>query len=246
MAAADSYTDLLPISWFARGQPQLPYHEGRPILAAVFDAAQAAAAVHYHRPLPAYVARVAHYNAAPPAEKAELLRALELTEIHPLMYKGHYTGGKYCEPKPCSYTYIDHLRAAEPTAARLGLLLDCAAAEAAAAEAAAAEAAAAEAAAAEAATGAAAPPKPRKKAIPKALKSSVWITYIGKDVGAVPCPCCNVHEITQLAFDCGHIVAEARGGTTTLDNLRPICSKCNKSMQAMSMVEFKKKFFPGQ
>ena len=83
----------------------------------------------------------------------------------------------------------------------------------------------------------------KKKAIPKALKSSVWIKYVGKEIGTTKCLCCNVHDISQLDFDCGHVIAESLGGATDIDNLRPICSKCNKSMKVMNMDEFKTKFF---
>jgi 5-methylcytosine-specific restriction endonuclease McrA len=49
--------------------------------------------------------------------------------------------------------------------------------------------------------------------------------------------------LNELSFDCGHVIAEALGGKTTLENLRPICSKCNKSMRTTHMDEFKKQFF---
>ena len=84
--------------------------------------------------------------------------------------------------------------------------------------------------------------KTKKKTIPKALRMSVWTTYVGKDVGTTMCLCCQHNEISQLAFECGHVIAEANGGPTVLDNLRPICSICNKSMGTQSMDEFKLKF----
>jgi len=31
-------------------------------------------------------------------------------------------------------------------------------------------------------------------------------------------------------FQCGHNVPESKGGSTTLQNLVPICSRCNLSM----------------
>lgn len=84
----------------------------------------------------------------------------------------------------------------------------------------------------------------KKKAIPKALKASVWVTYVGKEVGMTKCPCCGTDEITQLNFECGHIIAESNGGSTTIDNLRPVCGKCNKSMGVMNMDEFTNTYFP--
>jgi hypothetical protein len=83
----------------------------------------------------------------------------------------------------------------------------------------------------------------KKKAIPKSLKMLVWHTYIGKEVGLAKCLCCKNKEITQMDFDCGHVVAESRGGVTTVNNMRPICAKCNRSMKAMNMNDFIEKYF---
>ena len=83
----------------------------------------------------------------------------------------------------------------------------------------------------------------KKKAIPKSLKMLVWHTYIGKEVGLAKCLCCKNKEITQMDFDCGHVVAESLGGMTTVNNMRPICAKCNRSMKAMNMNEFIEKYF---
>ena len=83
----------------------------------------------------------------------------------------------------------------------------------------------------------------KKKPIPKILKTHVWYTHIGKQIGMTKCLCCNRNEITQMEFDCGHIIAEKKGGPTNIENLLPICSKCNKSMRTMNMNEFKEKYF---
>jgi 5-methylcytosine-specific restriction endonuclease McrA len=86
-------------------------------------------------------------------------------------------------------------------------------------------------------------PPYKKKAIPKSLKMLVWHTYIGKEVGLAKCLCCKNKEITQMDFDCGHVVAESCGGVTTVNNMRPICAKCNRSMKAMDMNDFIEKYF---
>lgn len=81
-----------------------------------------------------------------------------------------------------------------------------------------------------------------RKTIPKSLKSKLWKQYfensmIGK------CYCCS-SEIDGLGnWEAGHIQAAALGGADTIENLRPVCSTCNKSMGTMHMDEFKKKFF---
>jgi hypothetical protein len=73
--------------------------------------------------------------------------------------------------------------------------------------------------------------KPYKKGkIPKALREALWLKYCGKSF-EVKCHttwCQN--QITAYDFQAGHNVPECRGGPTTLENLVPICSRCNLSM----------------
>ena len=47
------------------------------------------------------------------------------------------------------------------------------------------------------------------------------------------------HEIKMNSFHCGHVIAEALGGPTTVDNLRPVCATCNLSMRTQNMEKFK-------
>lgn len=76
---------------------------------------------------------------------------------------------------------------------------------------------------------------------PKAIKSMVWDKFIGKEKGIGLCYVCN-NNIDSKHFELGHIQAKARGGETTIDNLRPVCSLCNKSIGTQNMDEFKKKY----
>lgn len=85
--------------------------------------------------------------------------------------------------------------------------------------------------------------KKRKTRIPAVLKALVWNTYVGEDIGSTLCPVCNKHKITQLTFHCGHVISEAKGGQCKLDNMRPICIKCNLSMRTMHMYDFKHTYF---
>ena len=78
----------------------------------------------------------------------------------------------------------------------------------------------------------------RKRAIPKTLKINVWNHYIGNEVGSAKCMCCQECEIIQGHFEAGHVISERDGGGTTIENLRPICSLCNKSMGSKHMLEF--------
>jgi hypothetical protein len=79
-----------------------------------------------------------------------------------------------------------------------------------------------------------------KKKISAAVKRLVWNTNIGEDIGKSKCMCCESTDITQLSFNCGHIVAEAKGGATIVSNLKPICQNCNSSMGTINMNEFMK------
>ena len=82
-----------------------------------------------------------------------------------------------------------------------------------------------------------------KKQIHESLKTSVWNKYIGQDKGTAPCWVCQFTPITQREFDTGHVIAEINGGATHIDNLRPICRKCNLSMGAQNMETFKERFY---
>ena len=80
--------------------------------------------------------------------------------------------------------------------------------------------------------------KIKKKQIPKALKISVWHKYIGETIGKSKCMCCNITDITQMKFHAGHIISEYNDGEMHIDNLKPICESCNKSMGIKNMDEF--------
>jgi hypothetical protein len=80
--------------------------------------------------------------------------------------------------------------------------------------------------------------KTKKKKISAAMKKLVWNTNIGEDIGKSKCMCCQSTDITQMSFNCGHIVAEAKGGATIVSNLKPICQNCNSSMGTINMNEF--------
>ena len=69
-----------------------------------------------------------------------------------------------------------------------------------------------------------------KKSIPKALREQVWLHYFGKKYEySCYIPWCK-NNINVFDFHVGHNIPESKGGTLSLDNLRPICSRCNHSM----------------
>jgi hypothetical protein len=83
----------------------------------------------------------------------------------------------------------------------------------------------------------------KRKKMPKHIKTLVWNTHIGNDKATAPCCSCRKESISIRSFHCGHVLAEACGGDTTITNLRPICAACNGSMGTRSMNEFTKEYF---
>jgi hypothetical protein len=70
----------------------------------------------------------------------------------------------------------------------------------------------------------------KKQTIPRALKEQVWLSRNG-NVFCAKCPiiwCQN--QITAFDHHTGHNIPESKGGQTVLENLFPICDRCNYSM----------------
>ena len=84
--------------------------------------------------------------------------------------------------------------------------------------------------------------KKKKDKIPTAVRKIVWNTYIGKEIITGKCLCCNAEDISSTNFDCGHIKSEKNGGEVNIENLRPICGNCNKSIGGNNMDEFMTKY----
>jgi 5-methylcytosine-specific restriction endonuclease McrA len=70
----------------------------------------------------------------------------------------------------------------------------------------------------------------KKRSIPQAVREAIWIERCGR-VFDHKClvPWCK-NKMTVYDFHAGHNIPESRGGSTTIDNLFPICSRCNLSM----------------
>ena len=80
-----------------------------------------------------------------------------------------------------------------------------------------------------------------KEKIPKAVRNSVWRIYFKNKITGL-CQCCKIEKISYASFHSGHIKSEKMGGSTSLENLRPVCMMCNVSMGQMDMNEFIKKY----
>lgn len=85
--------------------------------------------------------------------------------------------------------------------------------------------------------------KINRKSVPKALKDRLWDTTFGPEAGQGDCYVCGA-TINSKRFEAGHIVAVHNGGGTNLENLKCICSTCNKSMGTQNLEHFKKIYFP--
>ena len=72
--------------------------------------------------------------------------------------------------------------------------------------------------------------KNKKKTIPKAIREQTWLNQFGKKYEH-KCYinwCENI--INVFDFHVGHDKPESKGGTLDIENLKPICSRCNHSM----------------
>lgn len=93
-------------------------------------------------------------------------------------------------------------------------------------------------------SGSPSPPANRRKGLSFAARMSVWNKWQegGAFAGSGKCHACE-RVIVQQEFECGHILAVAKGGTNSIDNLRPLCRACNRSMGTMSLDEFRATLF---
>ena len=76
-----------------------------------------------------------------------------------------------------------------------------------------------------------------KKYIPKALREQVWLINFGKKYQhkCYSKWCNNIIDVFN--YEVGHNIPESKGGETKIDNLKPICSRCNKSMNNKYTIE---------
>lgn len=85
--------------------------------------------------------------------------------------------------------------------------------------------------------------KNQKKTISPKIRIQVWQKEFG-DKDEHICPffmCQNIIHNGLNGFHCGHIISEFNGGEISLDNLRPICSKCNGKMGSVNWNDFERK-----
>lgn len=84
--------------------------------------------------------------------------------------------------------------------------------------------------------------KYHKKSIPKALRQQIWLKHIGeKFTGKCVTKWCK-NPITVFNYECGHNIPESKGGSTSINNLFPICGNCNRSMGDLYSIDEWQKF----
>ena len=84
--------------------------------------------------------------------------------------------------------------------------------------------------------------KYKKEYIPKALREQVWLKYIGKkyENKCTIIWCKNI--ISVFDFHMGHNLPESKGGSININNLHPICARCNLSMSDNYSIDEWNKF----
>jgi len=72
--------------------------------------------------------------------------------------------------------------------------------------------------------------KGKKAKIPKAIREQVWLKSFGKEFEHECYISWCKNTINVFDFHVGHDKPESKGGTLSVNNLKPICARCNLSM----------------
>ncbi len=80
----------------------------------------------------------------------------------------------------------------------------------------------------------------KRKSIPKSVKNKLWHRFFGGRFKG-ECPICS-NSIQRDNFEAGHIIAVAEGGDNNIDNLKPLCKNCNRSMGSENLEDFKRRY----
>ena len=87
------------------------------------------------------------------------------------------------------------------------------------------------------------PDRPRRRRIPATLRFQVWESFCGSSFTG-KCFACG-SKMHFRNFHCGHIIPVCHGGSTTLENLRPLCALCNMSMGSENLHSFMQRYLKG-
>lgn len=84
-----------------------------------------------------------------------------------------------------------------------------------------------------------------RQKVPASLRQAVWLKY-NNDKFYAKCAIkwCN-NTINPFLYEIGHDIPHSKGGKTSVDNLYPICSSCNRSMSdKYTIKEFSELYAP--
>ena len=84
-------------------------------------------------------------------------------------------------------------------------------------------------------------PKSRRP-LPKKVRTDVWNKHFNEEAYSGACKVCKC-KITKDDFQCGHIIAVAKGGKDNIGNLAPVCGQCNRGMMTENMDTYIKRFY---
>lgn len=74
--------------------------------------------------------------------------------------------------------------------------------------------------------------------IPKLTRLKVWKNeFKAKKIGRCTISNCT-EKITETNFNCGHIISVRNGGSSDIDNLKPLCASCNGKMGRLNWVTY--------
>lgn len=82
--------------------------------------------------------------------------------------------------------------------------------------------------------------KKMRESITSKFKKDVWKKhYDSAKIGKCPVVLCK-NTMSQKDFMCGYLQSFKNGGCISLDNIKPICEKCNKEMNGMNWIDYEK------
>lgn len=74
--------------------------------------------------------------------------------------------------------------------------------------------------------------------IPTNTRNNVWTKYNGqKDRGYCYACGCIINRY-NAGWHCSHVIAHSKGGSNSVDNLRPCCRTCNLSMGDQNLYSY--------
>ena len=73
------------------------------------------------------------------------------------------------------------------------------------------------------------------KRVSDSLRKSVWFKYAG-NLNSTKCYVCEIPvNRYNKGWHCSHVIARARGGVNSLENLRVCCPTCNLKMKTKNL-----------